>query len=172
MKNTLSRLCQALLVMAVCAGSIRADAQTLVPLYHYRLEPMNDFFYTTNFGELGTGGGGWTYLGAEMDIYDSQADGTVPLYRFYSPVYGTHFYSTNYNEVGAPNWQYECVAGYIWPDAHPGTTAIRRFFKWVGNGPVHIYKFYNADEDLFLLQTGWVYEGIIGYAPPCTSNCI
>ncbi len=172
MKNALSRLVRALVLIAlVCAGSARAHAQTLTPLYQYRYGDLQDFFITTNFNELGSGGGGWTYLGFLMYVDDSQAQGTVPLHRFYSPVNGTHFYSTDYNEVGAPVWTYEGVTGYIWPDQQSGTQPIRRWFKWVGNGPVHIYKFYNAAEDDYLASTGWTFEGIIGYAPPCTRNC-
>ena len=152
-----------------CINSRRRT--TLKPLYQYRYGNMADFLYTTNFNELGNGGGGWTRLAAEMLVYNAQATGTVPFYRFYSPQYRKHFYSTNRNEVCSPTWLYEGITGYIWPQQRSGTTPIRRWFKWNFDGPVHIYKFADQTEDALLLSTGWYYEGIIGYAPPCITNC-
>jgi hypothetical protein len=132
---------------------------------------LEDFFYSIDFGELGSGGSGWTYLGWQFYIYDSQAEGTVPLYRFFSPTYGTHFYSTNFNEVGEPDWEFEGITGYIFSSQQSGTEAIRRWFKWVGGAPVHYYARANATDDALAIQQGWTLEGVTGYAPVCNSNC-
>jgi hypothetical protein len=163
MNNALTRVLAGLtFAVIVCMGTIRLDAQSLVPLYHYRYGANLNWFYTANYNELGGGGGGWLYYGVSMQLYDAQATGTVPLYRFFSPTYGKHFYTTNYNEVGAPDWQYEGVTGFIFPQQESGTVPIRRWLKW-NDGPVHYYTVSTAfDSDL--IQGGFVFEGVTGYA--------
>ena len=149
------------------AWAAPAYAQTLTELYHYRYGSESDFLITTDFGELGNGGGGWLRLTSTMKIYDAQATGTVPLYRFFSPSYGKHLFTTDYNEVSSPTWQYEGVTGFIWPSQESGTQAIYRWLKWTGGGPTHVYVFYNQTEFSNLINTGWELEGIIGYTTPC-----
>jgi hypothetical protein len=168
MKTTTLCLLRALAIgWIVCTGAARVDAQTLVPFYEYRYGNFEDFFYQTSQESLSYP---WTYLGFDVYVYDSEAEGTVPLHRFYSSVNGKHFYTTDYNEVGAPDWTYEGVAAYIFSQQESGTIGLRRWYKWVSGGPVHFYTTYTGD-DILLIQQGWTFEGVIGYAVPCTSNC-
>jgi hypothetical protein len=169
-KTALSRLMCILGVLGIiCVVPVRAEAQTLVPFYEYRYGNMQDFLYTTDFGELGNGGGGWWYLGFDMYVYNSELEGTIPLLRYYNSWYGKHHFTTDVNELDS-SWTYEGIAGYIWPQQESGTVGIRRWYKWVSGGPVHLFTTSTQDSDT-LLANGWTFEGIIGYAVPCTSSC-
>ena len=166
MKSLILRLMLALFVV-LAFSEARADAQSLVPLYQYKYSSgsQQDFFYTTNFAELGFGGNGWTYQGIAMRVYDSEASGTVKFYRFFGLSSGKHFYSTSPDEVGPPDWVLEGDAGWIYPPhSQPsGTVPIHRWYKWAGSGVAHYYVVHTGF-DIDLYASGWVYEGVIGYA--------
>lgn len=174
MSTALSSVVRTVVAVAVVVAAVaRADAQTLKPLYQYRYGDSADFLYTTDFYELGYGGNGWTYLGATMQIYDSQASGTVPLYRFYHSQYGKHLSATDFVSNSDPSWQYEGVTGYVYPTAQSGTSAVYRWFKWVSGGPSHFFMFYNETEFNYNYSAGWQLDGISFYAAACTdySTC-
>jgi hypothetical protein len=164
-------LSQAIRSLAVCSlivvGSTRASAQTLTPLYQYRYGDLEDFIYSTQYFSPDPG---WDYLGATISVYDSQETGTIPLYRWYISSYGRHIFTTDY--VSDPDFDYEGIVGYIWPSQQSGTQAIWRWYKWVSGGPVHFFAFTMSNQEAEeWIENGWWPEGIIGYAPACSSSC-
>ena len=107
------------------------------PLFRYYSGGATDHFYTTNFGELGGGGLGYTLEGLAGQLVPSSfaACGAVPLHRFYNSGGADHFYTTNIAEgVGMT---YEGVQGYCFPFSAPGLTPLYRYY----NGEVvdHFY---------------------------------
>lgn len=152
-----------LLVLALAACFValapaEGTSQTLAPLHHY-FHSSNDHFYTTNWSELGGGGGDWTYQGITCYIVTAHDEGTQPLYRFYNRSYGKHLYTTYYDEVSGPQWIYEGIAGYVFTDQIVGTVPLHRWYRWQ-DGPLHYYTTNSGSLD------GWVYEGIVGYVSP------
>lgn len=86
-------------------------------------------------------------------IFPNQAAGTVPLYRFRNTA-KRYFYTTNRNGPQPPVWEYEAIAGYVYPDGStPGTV------------PLYIFR---GQYDYFFTTTysegaGMTYEGISCY---------
>ena len=135
-----------------------------MPLHEYKYVNFGDFVYTTDFGELGSGCCGYTYLGVSMYIYNAQAEGTIPLYRFYNGTLVKHFYTTNFNELGGdPDWDYEGVQGFVFAQQESGTVPIQRWLGWRSGGPVHVYVIDSRHDEFFELY-GFVFEGVVGYA--------
>ena len=88
-----------------------------VPLYRYWNPGIGDHFYTTNWGELGSGRYGWGYEGIQCHVLPQQRTGSVPLYRYWNPGIGDHFYTTNWGELGSGRygWRYEGIQCYVFP---------------------------------------------------------
>ena len=91
--------------------NISAVSQRLA-FYRYYNTGNGDHFYTTNWGELGSGGGRWVYEGVAGYVPTSSAFDTANFYRYYNTGNGDHFYTTNWSELGSGGgrWVYEGVA--------------------------------------------------------------
>jgi hypothetical protein len=91
-----------------------AEAGT-VPLHRYYHPSMGAHFYTTNWGELGSGVNGWIHEGTACHVYPNAASGTTPLYRYWNGSVGDHFYTTNWSELGNGRfgWIYEGIQCWV-----------------------------------------------------------
>ena len=58
---------------------------TTTPFYRYWNPAVGDHFYTTNWGELNAGRGGFGLDGVQCRIFPAPAAGTVALYRYWNP---------------------------------------------------------------------------------------
>lgn len=136
-------------------------AEPRAALYRYYNTGNGDHFYTANWGELGPGGGGWTYEGVAGYALMVQSPGTVPLYRYYHSGTGDHFYTTNWSELGAGGgrWAYEGIAAYVPTTGGAGTAPFYRYSN-TRNGD----HFYTTNwGELGSGGGAWVYEGIACY---------
>lgn len=145
-------------------GVFKASPANALPLYRYYNSNNGDHFYTTNFNELGGGGGEWNAEGVTGYIHTSPQADTNPLHRYYNHSNNDHFYTTNFDELGGGggDWNYEGVQGHIFPTQKPNTVALHRYFN-SGNGD-HFYTT-NFGE----LGGGggdWNYEGVTGFIFP------
>lgn len=87
----------------------------------------------------------------------------VPLYRLYSVAATDHFYTTSAVErdsAAAGAYQYEGIAGYIFPTEECGAIPLFRMYN-----PGVLDHFYttSAGETDFAAGGGYVREGTTGY---------
>ncbi len=137
------------------------EADVPVALHRYWNAQIPDHFYTTNWAELGAGGGAWQYEGVACRVHANPAPGTVPLYRYWNSTLGDHFFTTDYSELGAGKfgWVFEGPACYVHTQPGPGLAALYRY--WNSNGRDH---FYTTDfNQLGSGALGWVYEKVQCY---------
>lgn len=82
---------------------------TLQCYWHYKIK---DHFYTTNWGELGSGRDGWQREGVAGCVMPYNDGVSSPLYRYWHSGIGDHFYTTNWNELGSGGggWSYEGIS--------------------------------------------------------------
>ena len=73
-----------------------AQVTGTVPLHRYWNSAIADHFYTTDFGELGSGNFGWVYEGVQCYVYPSPAADAVALHRYWNGDVGDHFYTTEW----------------------------------------------------------------------------
>lgn len=148
---------------AVEVGAV-PPAAGLAPLHRYWNASIGDHFYTTNWGELGSGRYGWTYEGVQCDIAPVARSGLVPLYRYWNSSAGDHFYTTNWGELGSGRygWAYEGIQGYVSPTPQPGLIAVYRY--WNSKNADHFYT--TNWSELGGGNYGYSYEGIQCYVWP------
>lgn len=142
-------------------GAVVVDGGVKVPLHRYWNAQIPDHFYTTNWAELGGGGGAWQYEGIACYVHNQQDAGTVPLFRYWNSTLGDHFFTTDYSELGAGKfgWVYEGPGCYVHDQPGPGLAALHRY--WNSNGRDH---FYTTDyNQLGSGAFGWVYEKVQCY---------
>ncbi|AQQ66597.1 hypothetical protein Mag101_02250 [Microbulbifer agarilyticus] len=97
----------------VTGYAYRGQQTNSKPLYRYYNASQTDHLYTTNYGELGGGGNGWSYNG--IATYLPLSGDTKSLYRYYNSKIQDHFYTTNWNELqgGTSSWKYEANIGKL-----------------------------------------------------------
>ncbi|HEY9045382.1 MAG TPA: M57 family metalloprotease [Ohtaekwangia sp.] len=134
------------------------------PVYRYYSGSSGDHFYTTNWGELGSGKDGYVLEGITLYANTSQASGTVPVYRYYSGSSSDHFYTTNWGELGAggSGYTYEGVAFYAFTSQVSGTVPVYRYYS--GSSGDHFYT--TNWGELGAGGSGYTYEGIGFYGYP------
>ena len=98
---------------------------TAYAFYRYYNPSSPDHLYTTNFGELGNGSGGYIAEGIAAYIPKQQYSGTIPLYRYYNSAASDHLYTTNFSELagGKNGYVYEGIVGYVIPTGDNSTTS-------------------------------------------------
>lgn len=152
-----SRVLSVVIGMCLLAVTPRlASAQSLTSLYWYYNYSTHDFFYTTDYSELGAGDLPWAGEGVMAYVYNGPADGTKPVYR-YNSIYGFHFYTDNFDELGYGDseWTYEGIQCYVETDQVDGTVPLYRYFNtYYGDHQ------YTTDGSL---GGDWELEGIVGY---------
>lgn len=133
-------------------------------VYRYYNGGNGDHFYTTNWGELGSGRGGYILEGIAIFANTTQASGTVPVYRYYNTGNGDHFYTTSWSELGSGsgNYVYEGIAFYAFTTQASGTVPVYRYYNG-GNGD-HFYTTHWGE--LGSGGGGYTYEGIGFYGYP------
>jgi hypothetical protein len=120
----------------------------------YRYASSTHHFYTTSWGEMGLGTGGYSYEGPCGYVYNYQATGTVPFYRYYNSSSGDHLYSQ-----GSPapaGYHLESIMGYVYATQVPGTTPLYRY-----NNPTNGH-FYTISGEIGS-GSGYTYEGVSCY---------
>jgi subtilisin family serine protease len=130
-------------------------------LYRYYNSSTGDHFYTSNWYELGGGGGNWTYEGLTGFVVAGPVAGTAPFYRYYNKRTGDHFYTPSWSELGGGggDWVYEGVTGYVPTASAWDTYPLYRYYN-TGNGD----HFYTTNwNDLGGGGGNWVYEGLRNY---------
>ncbi|WP_152566141.1 MULTISPECIES: hypothetical protein [Lysobacter] len=87
-----------------------------------------------------------------------------PLYQTYNPTITDYFYTLNYYEAyGAAGYQGPSVFTYVEKTPQPSTVALRRYWKGSPQND-HIYLTDQFPEEIsYVLNNGFVYEGIEGY---------
>lgn len=117
------------------------------PFYRFFGTDYNGYYYysTNDIGRADQ-----SVQRIQFYIFPNQAAGTIPLYRFRNTA-KRYFYTTNRNGPQPPVWEYEAIAGYVYPDnSTPGTV------------PLYIFR---GTYDYFFTTTysegaGMTYEGI------------
>ena len=144
--------------------TVYQDGVPTVPLHRYWNPSMYNHFYTTNFGVLGNGGGGYTYEGVECHVFASQVPGTVPLNHYYCADNGDHFYTTDPNEPGPglPCYQFQGVECYVYSNQVSGTVPLYRYYE--PNAQDHFYT--TNFNELRNGGLGWYLEGVQCYVFP------
>jgi Repeat of unknown function (DUF5648) len=152
--------------IGVVTDALNGCNGAVYPLYRYWNGGVSDHFYTTNWAELGWGGGGYSIEGTAGSLLASSfaSCGAAPLYRYYNPSATDHFYTTNWGELGwgAAGWYYEAVQGYCFPFPVTGTIPLYRY--WNGSAADHFYTTNFAE--LGGGNSGYVLEGIQCYVNP------
>jgi hypothetical protein len=94
-----------------------------------------------------------------------------PIYRFWGDEKQGHFYTISAAEKDfvetLPEWRYEGIACYAWPEPISGTSPIYRF--WSDEKQGHFYTISAAEKDFVETLPEWRYEGIAYYAVDKTS---
>lgn len=133
------------------------QGQGKVTLQRYWNSRIGDHFYTTNWGELGAGGGGWQHEGVAGCVMPYNDGISLPLYRYWNSRIGDHFYTTSWNELGSGGngWSYEGVAGWMPIQANSSTLTFHRYWNpRIGD------HFYTTNwGELRGGGNGWSYEG-------------
>ncbi len=144
--------------------SLIVPAAGLTPLYRYWSHNATDHFYTTNWSELGSGGGGYVLQETQCYLYPTHKSGTVPLHRFWSTSRKDHVYTTDRNEYGrsGDGYAYEGIVGYAYAAAHPKALPLYRY--WSASRTDHLFtnsKSEGANAAGYVLQktTCWVPGG-------------
>lgn len=109
----------------------KIDVLPVTPVYRSfsGWDHLYQSWYSPTYGEKED----WKYEGAYFSIFTKQISGTVPLCQYYG--YGDHFYTTDYDLNGTSGRRFECIIGYVYPEAHEG--AIPLYRAW--NGKDHFY---------------------------------
>ena len=141
---------------------------TAYAFYRYYNPSSSDHLYTTNFGELGNGSGGYIPEGIAAYIPNQQYSGTVPLYRYYSSAASDHLYTTDLSELGSGSNGYvrEGIAGYVYSTSLTGTIPLYRYYSSAASDHLYTTNF----SELAGGKNGYVYEGIVGYVIPTGDN--
>ncbi|MEA3255348.1 MAG: hypothetical protein U9Q22_05890, partial [Candidatus Altiarchaeota archaeon] len=96
----------------------------------------------------------------------SHASVLSQVYRFWSDEKQGHFYTISAAEKDyvetLPEWRYEGIAWYSWPEQSSGTSPIYRF--WSDEKQHHFYTISAAEKDYVETLPEWRYEGIAYYA--------
>ena len=137
---------------------------TAYAFYRYYNPSSSDHLYTTNFGELENGSGGYIPEGIAAYIPKQQYSGTVPLYRYYSSAASDHLYTTDLSELGSGSNGYvrEGIAGYVYSTSLTGTIPLYRYYSSAASDHLYTTNF----SELAGGKNGYVYEGIAGYVIP------
>lgn len=102
--------------------------------------------------------------GTDAVVFPKRAEGTIAVYRYRNPGNGNVLHTTNFAELGAgdPWFEYEGIAGWVYPDARQGTKPIYRYYnKSTRRHDVTVDpKKRNAKRG----GGGYGFEAIIGYA--------
>jgi len=102
----------------------------------------------------------------------SHASVLSQVYRFWSDEKQGHFYTISETEKDyvetLPEWRYEGIAWYSWPEPISGTTPIYRF--WSDEKQHHFYTISAAEKDYVETLPEWRYEGIAWYSWPEPSS--
>jgi len=144
--------------------TVYQDGVPTVPLYRYWNPSLYNHFYTTDFGVLGSGGGGYTYEGVECHVFASQVPGTVALKHYYCADNGDHFYTTDPNEPGSglPCYQFQGIECYVYSSQVSGTVPLYRYYE-----PNALDHFYTTNfNELRNGALGWYLEGPQCYVFP------
>ena len=69
--------------------------------------------------------------GTDAVVFPKRAENTIALYRYRNPGNGNVLHTTNFAELGAgdPWFEYEGIAGWVYPDARQGTKPIYRYYN-------------------------------------------
>lgn len=131
-----------------------------------------DHFYTTSWGELGSGRGSWKYEGIQCYIFPRPVTGSTPFFRYYKGSKGgDHFYTTNFGELrgGRSGYTFEGIQGYVYARREAGTIPLYRYYH-----PGIVDHFYTTSwGELGAGRSGWRYEGIQCYVyalPPAQTE--
>lgn len=137
------------------------DEDCELELYEYWNPYNTDHFYTSNWSELGSGNGGYSYLGVAAKICQKDGEGRLPLYRYYNAHLGNHFYTSSPIGQGGDGYVYEGVVGYVFANDGEGRTPFYKYYN-----PTNYDHRYTADWNL-LGYTGpdhsWEWHGVVGY---------
>ena len=142
-------------------GALGTETDVPQPLYRYRDAQIPDYFYTTNWNELGAGNAAWSYQGIACRVHLAAIPGTVPLYRYWNSLLGDHFFTTDYSEIGAGKygWVLEGVGCYVHDQPVAGAVPLYRY--WNSQGRDHYYT--TNWSELGNGQGGWLLEKIQCY---------
>lgn len=118
----------------------------------------------------------WIYDGIAFYAYETPVDGTVPLYRFWSDLFSGHFYtisSSEKNMVQAnPDWKYEGIAFYVFPDnANNNFVAIHRLWSDQNHFRGHFYTSFHKEAQVLANSGNYAYEGTVFYANGAPNMC-
>ncbi|MDS0524077.1 Ig-like domain-containing protein [Clostridium sp. SHJSY1] len=110
-----------------------------IPLYRYYIYSNGAHFYTTDFSELGKGGGNYLYDGIQCYVYKDNLYGTSPLYRYYNASLDDFYYTTNFDELGngKNGYSYVSIQCYVYRNQVNGTKPLYRYSRYVDG--VHFY---------------------------------
>ncbi len=107
--------------------------------------------------------------GMEAEIRGDMIE-PLSIHRFYSKAYKGHFFTISEEEkddliAHNPNWKYEGIAYYVYPDEVEGSVPVFRFWS---KGYRHHFYTINESEKNTLIATNpnWAYEGEAFYALP------
>jgi len=139
-----------------------AFAQTI--LYRYYNPKQGKHYYTTNFGEYGTGGNGLYLDGPQCMVFDHPDRGLIPLLRYYNARNGDHYYTNSFRELGrgANGYAFEGTACYI--AQNPGPRLVPLFAFLNSNTGEHFLT--TSRDEMRQDYTGFVFTGIAGYVIP------
>lgn len=130
-------------------------------LFRYWNGRTGDHFYTTDWSELGSGRGNYTYEGVQCYIHPAPATGSTPLFRYWNAKNTDHFYTTNWSELraGRSGYQLEGIQGYVYARQRAGTIPLHRY--WNARAGDHFYT--TSWAELGPGRDGWAYEGVQCY---------
>ena len=150
------------------------DEGDCLPVYRFYSKNYKGHFFTIDLEERNTlycGNPNWNYEGVAYYAFaGSGVSGTTALYRFYSKKYRGHFFTIDEEEMRTvrdtnPNWRYEGIAYYVYPEEVAGSVPVFRFWS---KGYRH--HFYTTDEaekdDLIANNPNWKYECVAFWALP------
>jgi hypothetical protein len=128
----------------------------VLPFLRYYNQTTGDHFYTTFFGELGCGLGGYVAEGTTGYIFQAQAPGTSPVYRYWSHTFGDHFYTLTSGSYDT--YVSEGIAGYVFTAQTPDNIPIFHYY----HAGLHdnLYTQYGTS------ASGYVLQGVPWYAVP------
>ncbi|KIK57265.1 hypothetical protein GYMLUDRAFT_122415, partial [Collybiopsis luxurians FD-317 M1] len=143
-----------------------ASPSDATPLLRAYSGSASDHFYTTNSTEMNNAlTGSYAFEGDAAFVWTSQEGSTVPLYRLFSQSLSDHFYTvdpTEANNSQSLGYTYDTptgIAGYVYPYSVCGASPIYRM--WNNAVKDHFYTMSITESEN---ATGWVIEGIAGYA--------
>ncbi len=165
-----------ILVAFTLPAAARDEAHNV---YRFRSDSLNTHFYTISADERDAIrtvlNDVWHYEGADWSAYPTTTDPAAqPVYRFFRAQPAAHFYTINQTEKDQlierhPQWRYEGIAWYAYPEQQPGTIPVFRF--WIPGRANH---FYTADfaehEHLVNSFPEWIDEGIAWYSFPARDD--